>query len=664
MKLRSQLLAIAAVVIVLPVAGWQFVQSLEQSLRSAHERTLIDSATAMARSLEGAGHGNWPDDGEAVYVHHIADEIHLDGHDGEWAPWLDQRQMLGNGDEPVSVIAVRNRSGLYLLLRVVDDHLVFADREQGIGDRVEFRLAFGTAADTVSVQPYAPGWIEAAGDNGAFRIHGDWQPRRDGWTLEAQIAGNEAPDRIGITVSDVDDPQGRTSNVQASTSGLSPLIGRDADLDRHLSERLPDHSRAWITTVRGWVMGHADQGTSAARARTNGSSTLVFESLLGQRLPEREPRDAFTARITREPDSSQPSARWVASDEGFGMTVVATAPIRADSELVGHVVLERDADEFLVQANEAVIRLFVSGIGGVGLIAFILLGFAALLSERIRRLRDSTERAVEPDGRVRETLTPPRARDEIGDLGRSMAELIDRQQAHQDYLRTLADKLAHELRTPIAMVRSSLDNLAEAENASQARRYRERASEGCRRLSHILQTMSQAARVEESLSNERRIRLDLADLLENYVAGCRSTYPNHRFRLQTPGSTPVWIDAAADLIAQLLDKLVENAVDFTPEGECIRLRLAAREGQAIVQVDNPGPPLPERIADRLFESMVSERESGGQGVHLGLGLHVARLIAEYHDGSLRAANRPGGCRFELTLPGAKPAVRSRRSGDT
>lgn len=654
MKLRSQLLVVAAVVIVLPLAGWQFVKSLEQSLRAAHERTLVDSATAIARSVREAGHGNWPNARDAVYVHHIDGDIHLDGHDGEWAPWLDQRQMLAKGNEEVGAVAVRNRSGLYLLLHVVDDNLIFADRESGAGDRAEIDLAAGTKTDTVSVQPYAPGWLEATGRNGVFRIRGNWQPRRDGWTLEAQVAGNQPPDRIGITVVDVDDPHGRTSHVQASTSRLLPLIGRDADLDRHLSERLPDHSRAWITTARGWVVGHADRSVSSTRERSSGSSTLVFESLLGDRLPERPARDAFTARIGRESNPSTPSATWVASDEGFGMTVVANAPIRNESDVIGHVVLERDADEFLVQANEAVIKLFASGIAGVGLIAFILIGFAAVISERIRRLHHSAERAVEPDGRVRETLTPPSARDEIGDLGRSLADLIDRQQAHQDYLRTLADKLAHELRTPIAMVRSSLDNLAEAENESEARRYRERASEGCQRLSRILQSMSQAARVEESLSNEPRVRLDLAELLENYVAGCRSTYPEHRFRLQAPRDKAVWINASADLIAQLLDKLIENAVDFTPEGECIRLRLAWREGHAIVQVDNPGPPLPERLAGRLFESMVSERKSGGEGVHLGLGLHVARLIAEYHGGSIHAANRPGGCRFEVTLPEARP----------
>jgi signal transduction histidine kinase len=115
---------------------------------------------------------------------------------------------------------------------------------------------------------------------------------------------------------------------------------------------------------------------------------------------------------------------------------------------------------------------------------------------------------------------------------------------------------------------------------------------------------------------------------------------------------PVPVLGAADLYAQMLDKLVENAADFAAAGTAIRISLG---NDAILRVENQGAPLPDSIRESLFDSMVSLRgERSGAAPHLGLGLYIARLIAEFHGGSLRAANLPGdaGAAFEVVLPRA------------
>ena len=106
-------------------------------------------------------------------------------------------------------------------------------------------------------------------------------------------------------------------------------------------------------------------------------------------------------------------------------------------------------------------------------------------------------------------------------------------------------------------------------------------------------------------------------------------------------------------MAQLLDKLVDNALDFARPGTPVRVSLARDGRAATLSVENQGPPLPERMRTRLFESMVSIRPSGGDGgPHLGLGLYLVRLIAAFHGGQAVARDREDGdgVQVAVTLP--------------
>lgn len=651
MKLRSQLLLVTVLVVLIPMAGWQFVKGLEQSLRQAHEQTLIDSATAIARNLAIDLPEHWSGPSDGLYVHPLEGGIHLDGHDAEWERWLDQARTLETSSETLEarlLLAAHELGRLHLLLRVDDSSLVFSDPADGPGDRVELIIVHDGRERRVELAPMAPGWIEARDESGTIRVQGNWQPRSGGWTLELQIADPPRPQALGLTVHDVDDPGDRRIVGQAGTSGIHSLIRRQPDIADRLYGLLPDNTRAWATTPHGWVLAHGDaRHTDRVGA---GPAPVLFERLLGDRLPPRQPIDAHSAMLVPDETTNGARAEWVSVAGGSGVAVLVSAPVEVGGQLAGRVVLERSADEFLMLANQAVLRLFGTSLAGLLLIAGLLIGFSALLSERIRRLRNRTEAAVLPDGRVLEPIAAPRAADEIGDLGRSMAELIERQFHHQHYLRTLADKLAHELRTPLATIRSSLDNLAQVDGSVERERYRQRAEQGCQRLSGILQSMSQAARVEEALDRDAHVCVNLQRLLEDYVAGCRITFPGHRFELKAGQSSDLAVDGVPDLLAQLLDKLIENAVDFSPPGATICLRLFRRGRWAVLHIDNPGPGIPEAIAEHLFESMVSQRADNDDNVHLGLGLYIARLIARHHGGEIRAREWPNGTRMEVRLP--------------
>ena len=144
---------------------------------------------------------------------------------------------------------------------------------------------------------------------------------------------------------------------------------------------------------------------------------------------------------------------------------------------------------------------------------------------------------------------------------------------------------------------------------------------------------------------------DLAKLVESCVDGYRSAHADRRFEYHGPGK-PVETMGMPDAIAQALDKLVENAVDFGKREEPIHVALEIRGARAVIAVTNTGPLLPQEGRAPLFDSLVTHRPAAGKSAaHLGLGLYVVRLVAEAHDGRVRAMNLPdgSGVRFEMEL---------------
>jgi len=197
------------------------------------------------------------------------------------------------------------------------------------------------------------------------------------------------------------------------------------------------------------------------------------------------------------------------------------------------------------------------------------------------------------------------------------------------------------------VVRSSLDNLAASPMPPEARPYLDRAGDGVDRLSTILARMTEAARLEQALGDAERERFDLGQVVSGCVEGYRLAYPQRPFAYAPPGE-PLPVDGAPEIVAQMLDKLVENAVDFATGG-AIAIALARDGDHARLSVENEGPPLPEGAGERLFEPMVSVRPKDGRAPHLGLGLAIVRIVATRHGGEAHAADRADGRGVVVTV---------------
>ena len=409
-------------------------------------------------------------------------------------------------------------------------------------------------------------------------------------------------------------------------------------------------SRLWVVNRRYQVLALEGSLRRPPAAETPGPLREAWRRFAGwiierpsEDFAESVPDDVLAAgREIAAALQGTPGTRTRRTPDRRAVVISAAHPVWNGDEVVGAVVVEETTNPIASLRSDALERLLALTLTVFAGAAILLIGYATWLSQRIRRLRDEAERAIDARGRVTGLAAASNAGDEIGDLSRSFSAMLARLAQHHAYLESMAGRLSHELRTPIAVVRSSLENLKLASTPEELRTYVSRAEEGLARLGTILHRMSEASRLEQSLRAAERERYDLAALVRGCVEGYRLAYPATPFSLEAPPGK-LEVMGSPDLGAQMLDKLAENAAQFSPAGETVHVRLLDRGRHAELSVQNKGPGLSPQMRGRLFESMVSVRAPrGGAEPHLGLGLYVARLIAEFHDGAIEAADAPAG----------------------
>ncbi|MEM7437032.1 MAG: HAMP domain-containing sensor histidine kinase [Myxococcota bacterium] len=218
------------------------------------------------------------------------------------------------------------------------------------------------------------------------------------------------------------------------------------------------------------------------------------------------------------------------------------------------------------------------------------------------------------------------------------------------WLENLARFLRHELRNQVTGFDSSLDLLETADSADLRSRYIGRARESLGRMNRLIGNATEATSLEAAIATMHCSQVDLSEVVRECIAIYRHSNPDRI--LVAKVENDVRVDGSADHIAQLLNKLLDNAVQHTRAGGTIRVSLSQQAGTSILEVENDGDPLPDR-ADRLFQAFMSEHPNGPKAHNLGLGLFVAKTIVDAHGGRISAQSRgSNGACFEVRLDGA------------
>jgi dedicated sortase system histidine kinase len=674
MNLRKQLLLVSLLTLILPWAGCQVLRDTESALRQGQQQFLSGTAQAIADSLSQfpdellAGKDDLRFGQNQLYGHPLATAPLIDGYLDDWTAPEGSAMPLRGTDGTINYVVGINRPHVYLHVDVRDASVIFDRGQDAIfprsySDHVALISVGDTGERTVfRFRAEAPGVIIATRESGGevfddTRIAAYWQDTPGGYRLEARIPRSLLGNRLGFVITNTD--SATTAGVRSATFD-GDLPGRFVTVSPVMQSVAAGYVQpGWrliVTDMHGWRLGQAGSITGAPDGfeelpPSTGWLRLAYNLLLepgaDAALAEPDASGREQQSYVSEALNGHAATRWF-RNPGTGRAVVSVAhPIFSGSVQTGAIILQQGTDAILSLTNQAMIRLItLTLIATIG-VALVLLGYASWLSARIRQLSSAAERALD-EKHVRTSLPSALAGDEIGDLSRSFSSVLQQLGNYNDYLQTLASKLSHELRTPLTIVKSSLENLEHESLSKESAVYTARAKEGVERLRKILSAMSEASRTEELIENVEPEKFDLDKVLESTLAAYADAWPERRFSYLNR-STDANVFGSPELVIQMLDKLADNAVDFSTVGDEIQVALDSNPEYAEISIFNPGPSLPDNMRTQLFHSMVSVR--GGDGKrHLGLGLYVARLIAEGHNGSISADNTDGGVTFTVSLP--------------
>ena len=399
-----------------------------------------------------------------------------------------------------------------------------------------------------------------------------------------------------------------------------------AETGSYRSDASPVSEPTWQARALRWLTAGRD-----AVARWFGGATEVPTGAAG--------------RIADEVASSALAGEPIARRRHVGDvdTILAGHPIvSTQGAVIGMISVEQNIDDILFFQREAIDRIALVSVASFFIVPLCLVAFAGRLTWRIGRLRRAAAAAIDDYGRLRVNAlsSGTDAKDEIGDLARSVSNMLARLDEHNSFLKKMPRTLRHEINNPLNTLNTSLEHLAQENAELRDSKYLESARRGVLRIGAIVQNLADAANLEDSLISEDKEIIDIQALIESYVSNCQHLHPGHNFVFRgVPG--PVYANVSDYRIEQLLDKLIDNAVDFHRANSPIKVQLDVQRGNLRIVVANRGPLLPADVAGSLFESMVSRR-APRHDLHFGLGLYVVRLVAQQHGGSAHAVNLVDG----------------------
>jgi signal transduction histidine kinase len=413
-------------------------------------------------------------------------------------------------------------------------------------------------------------------------------------------------------------------------------------------ERLDDELSRLMLTLEGVMRTEINEGLDLQASADEASAEVVAPDRV--LLLERPDGRALAAWGIPLP-SPWPLVNVASGHHtaAFGSTRVRL--LRRDVEYKGHRYLAAVGATLAgleTQQRELVIAL---AIGVVVALTVAAAGGWWVGRRTLRPLQDMADQAAAIQGPgATEHLRAPHAEDELGRLATAFNGLLDRLGAALQAQRQFMADASHELRTPVSIVRTTAQ-VALARHERTPDEYREALSivaEQTARLTRLVDAMFLLARAGAQGIPVAREPVYVDEIVAECVRGLRVLAQDRGVTIHTTGATEVTLSGDPVLLGQMIGNVIDNAIRYTQPGGSVFIDIQHQSSAAIIAVRDTGPGILPDDHVRIFERFVRlDRQSEGAG----LGLPIARWVAEAHDGRLDlATSSSAGSTFVITLP--------------
>jgi two-component system sensor histidine kinase ChvG len=465
--------------------------------------------------------------------------------------------------------------------------------------------------------------------------------------------------------------QGRV--LAAALSGRGPLDGEDV---RHTLVQLRQRTGARIRVVDAGGRVLADTSILGPRREPNAAAPepgeqgwlyrfgalpfRAYRRLLGAPDPHHGSADVYTTGkvvLGREVRAALAgrygAATRISSGGQRSVTLYSALPVVVDETPVGAVVVSQSTYRILqalYRVRVDVLRVFLASLAGAMVLSLLM---SRTIARPLVALRNQAESLLER-GRLRGRFETPKRRDEIGDLARSLEALRTRLEDHISGVEAFASDVSHEFKNPLASIRTASELLADVEEPAQRKRFAAMVEREVARMERLLSDVREISRLDAGVPAEDRSDLDLCELVEGVAEA-------HRLRgggaIEVRGPASLVVMASPERVTRIVENLVDNAAGLSPSEVPVEIEIEAAPSGALLRVLDRGPGVDGAHAEKVFDRFFSYRPDDGadpsRSEHSGLGLPIARAVAEAEGGSLDYRPRPGGgsC-FELRLASA------------
>ena len=434
----------------------------------------------------------------------------------------------------------------------------------------------------------------------------------------------------------------------------------------------------FVFDVKGELAGHVVGHARSVGQTSDTKPTVITDALSRVWLWVSGPFRSFTD--TQPPPSVEEQARAlvektlskgtqaVSGDISAGTVFSVATPVIQGEKPVAVVALvtaSGEIDNLVSSERERVLQMFViATLVSVGLSLILASTIANPLSDLASAAEIGGDRnqgkGTNTSGRIRIPDLTARP-DEIGRLSGALRGMVSALYHRIDSNEQFAADVAHEIKNPLASLRSAVGTMRVAKRDDQREKLLEVIEHDVRRLDRLVSDISNASRLDSELVKEEQEAFDLLGTLRNlgHYLGEEAEKKGIDFITDFP-KEPIIITGLEGRLAQVFVNLITNAISFCEEGDAIRLWARKRENRVLVVVEDTGPGIPDQALTKVFQRFYSERLEGDFGNNSGLGLAISKQIVEAHDGVIWAENirptdaditsDPLGARFVVGLP--------------